>query len=68
MIGLNLWIDISCCKQSFYIACHASSQEQRYIHLEENDIPSDSWFHNHIYPSDDGLSIFFRDITEKKKG
>ena len=25
------------------------------------------WFENHIYPSDDGLSIYFRDITEKKK-
>jgi hypothetical protein len=24
------------------------------------------WFENHIYPSTDGLSIFFRDITARK--
>jgi hypothetical protein len=28
--------------------------------------PFDMWFENHIYPSTDGLSIFFRDITARK--
>src|SRR5581483_759542 len=27
----------------------------------------DFWLENHIYPSHNGLSIYFRDITDKKK-
>lgn len=35
--------------------------------MEEYYPPYDRWFENRIYPSKDGLSIFFSDITDRKK-
>jgi PAS domain S-box-containing protein len=68
MIGLHIWTEYPHAVNSpIYIACHQAAELQEYIFFEEYDIPSDSWFDNHIYPSSDGLSIFFRDSTEKKK-
>ena len=29
--------------------------------------PLNVWFHIHAYPSDDGIIVFFRDITEEKR-
>jgi PAS domain S-box-containing protein len=41
------------------------TEEYRYI--QHYDPDHDRWLENHIYPSAEGLSIFFRDITEAKK-
>lgn len=68
MIGKHIWTEFpEGIGQPFYKAYHKAMEEQRYIYLEEYYPPYDRWFDNHIYPSPDGLSIFFRDITEKKK-
>jgi PAS domain S-box-containing protein len=53
--------------QIFYKAYCRAMDEQRYIHVEEYYPPYGCWFENYIYPSADGLSVFFRDITERKK-
>ncbi|HSI47905.1 MAG TPA: response regulator [Ideonella sp.] len=29
--------------------------------------PLDMWFHCHCYPSDDGLSVYFHDITDRRE-
>lgn len=50
----------------FHTAYLKAMEDQRYIYLEEYFQPLDVWLENHIYPSPDGLSVFFRDITEKK--
>ena len=68
MIGQHIWtmfpegID-----QPFYKAYHRAMEEQKFIHLEEYYEPYDRWFENDIYPSEDGITIFFKDITEEKK-
>ena len=68
MIGQHIWtlfpegID-----QPFYKAYHKAMEEQKFIHLEEYYEPYDRWFENDIYPSEDGITIFFKDITEEKK-
>lgn len=49
--------------QSFHTAMH----EQRYICSIDYYEPLDLWQENHIYPSEDGLSIFIRDISEQKR-
>jgi PAS domain S-box-containing protein len=68
MIGKNIWTEYpEAINKPFFKACHRSVEEQKYIFIEEYDAPSSSWFENQIYPSTDGLSIFFRDISEKKK-
>jgi PAS domain S-box-containing protein len=68
LIGKNIWTEFpEGVGQIFYRAYHLAMEKQHYIHVEEYYPPFDKWFENHIYPSTGGLSIFFRDITEKKK-
>ncbi|TDE02114.1 PAS domain S-box protein [Flavobacterium hiemivividum] len=68
LIGKSIWTEYpEAINQSFFKACHESIAEQKYVFVEEFDCYSGLWFENHIYPSADGLSIFFRDISEKKR-
>ena len=49
---------------------HAFNQamgEQRYITNTDYYAPLDLWQENHLYPSPDGLSVFIRDVSEKKR-
>jgi PAS domain S-box-containing protein len=67
MIGRHIWTEFpEGLGQPFHRAYERAMKEQQYIYLEAYYPPYDRWFENHIYPSPDGLSIFFRDITEKK--
>jgi PAS domain S-box-containing protein len=67
MIGKHIWTEFpEGIDKPFYAAYYKAKKEQKYIYLEEHYEPYDLWFENHIYPSLDGLSIFFRDITEEK--
>ncbi|HLF47362.1 MAG TPA: PAS domain S-box protein [Chitinophagaceae bacterium] len=68
MIGRHIWTEFpEGIDQSFYKAYHEAMAEQQYVYVEVYHLPYDKWFENHIYPSANGLSIFFRDITERKK-
>lgn len=67
MVGRNIWEEFpNDINSPFYKAYHKAMDEQQYVYVEEFYAPSNRWFENHIYPSADGLSIFFADITEKK--
>lgn len=67
LIGRNIWtsfpdgIDLA-----FYNKCNKAMKFQEYQYLEEFYPPLEKWFENHIYPSRDGLTIFFKDVTEIK--
>ena len=68
IIGKNIWEEFpEGIGQPFYKAYYKAMAEQQYVYMEEYYTPYDRWFENHIYPSPTGLSIYFRDITEKKK-
>jgi len=68
MIGKHIWTEFpEGAGQPFKNAYEKSMAEQQYVYLEEYYSPYDRWFENHIYPSPEGLSIYFRDITERKK-
>jgi len=68
LIGKHIWSEFpEGIDQPFYKAYHKAMEKQQYMHLEEYYPPYDAWLENHIYPSPDGLSIFFRNITERKK-
>ena len=68
MIGTNIWEEYPMEKGSpFYKASHKALEKQEYVQLEEYYEVNQLWFQLHIYPSRDGLSIYFRDITESKK-
>ncbi|MFL5357973.1 PAS domain S-box protein [Archangium sp.] len=40
---------------------------QRAVHIEEQDPTGDTWVEMHVYPSEEGLAVYFRDITERKR-
>lgn len=68
LVGKHIWTEFpEGVGQPFHLAYERAVKEQVPIFFEEYYPPYDKWFENRIYPSPDGLSIFFSDITEKKK-
>ena len=68
IIGKYIWAECpGDVGQPFYDACHRALAEQTPLQTEEYDALSDRWFENRIDPSPDGLSIYFHDITDRKK-
>lgn len=68
LIGKNIWdLFPDAVALPFYHACHKTLESQKQVFLEEHYAPSNTWFENYIYPSKDGLSIFFRNTSEKKQ-
>jgi len=68
LIGKNIWKEFpQGIDQPFYYAYHRAMQMQEYQYLEEYYAPFDKWLENHIYPSKDGLTIFFKDVTDIKQ-
>ncbi len=68
MIGKHIWTEFpEGLNQPFHLAYEKAMATQQYVHVEEHYKPYDLWFENHIYPSPNGLSIFFRDISERKR-
>ena len=68
LIGKNVWEEFpDAVGSATYIDFNTAMKEQRYISNIDYYEPLDLWQENHIYPSVDGLSIFIKDITVKKK-
>jgi PAS domain S-box-containing protein len=68
LIGKHIWTEFpEGIGQPFYKAYYRAVETQTPVELEEYYPPYGRWFENRIYPSTDGLSIFFRDITERKQ-
>ena len=68
LIGKNIWAAFPAgVDQPYYHAYHRAIQTQEYQYLEEYYAPFDKWLENHIYPSKDGLTIFFKDVTDIKE-
>jgi PAS domain S-box-containing protein len=42
-------------------------EEQMAIEFEATDAKGRHWWEVHAYPSDNGVSVFFRDVTERKR-
>jgi len=43
-----------------------AKNKQQAVHFETYYAPLNSWFEIHAYPSDEGLAVYFRDISERK--
>jgi PAS domain S-box-containing protein len=68
LIGKNMWTEFpEGVNHSFYKVYHDALETQKTIYFEDYYEPMDKWFENRIYPSPDGLTIYFTDITEQKK-
>jgi len=68
VIGRNVWdVFPEAVGSPTYHAFHQAMQEQVYVFNEDHYAPLDLWQENHIYPSAEGLSVFIRNVTEKKR-
>ena len=67
LIGKNLWKEYPEVKGTSFANAYLHALEtQTPIQLEDYYEPWERWFENRIYPSKEGLSVFFQDITDRK--
>ena len=52
---------------SFYAHYRRALNENCAVHFESYDAHLNKWFEFHAYPSDQGLSVYFRDVSARKQ-
>lgn len=68
LVGNNIWeLFPHLVGQPIYKAFYEAKEAQKFTYFEDYYEPFDIHFEHFIYPSEDGLSVFFRDVTEKKR-
>jgi len=68
LIGKHIWTEFpEGIGQPFHLAYERAMREQKAVRFEEYYPPYDRWFENIVYPSADGISIYFHDITASKQ-
>ncbi|GAB4316319.1 MAG: hypothetical protein Kow00127_07690 [Bacteroidales bacterium] len=68
MIGKHIWTEFpEGVGQPFHRNYEKAMNERVFIQLEEYYPPYDKWFENRINPTNEGIAIFFNDITQRKK-
>jgi PAS domain S-box-containing protein len=67
LLGKNLWEEFpDSVDSTFYREYHKALAEQVTVGFEEYYPPLGVWVAVRAYPSEDGLSVYFRDISEAK--
>ena len=68
LLGKELWAELpEGVDGPFHRAYTRALSTQLPAHFEEYSPTRGRWFENHLYPSPEGLTIFFTDITERKR-
>jgi two-component system, cell cycle sensor histidine kinase and response regulator CckA len=68
LIGRSVWDEFPEAVGSvFERAYHQAMDENRTVVLEEFYAPLNGWFALRIYPSDQGLAVYFREVTESRR-
>ncbi|MDR9418923.1 ATP-binding protein [Gracilimonas sp.] len=68
IINQNLWdIFDDAVDLPSYTNYHRAMHERKPVSFEDYYEPIDKWFDINAYPSEEGISVFFKDITESKK-
>jgi PAS domain S-box-containing protein len=64
LIGKHIWTEFPEERGgTFHLAYQQALREQRMVQFRARYAPRDRWFENRVYPSEEGLSIFFTDVT-----
>src|SRR6185503_7020475 len=67
LIGRHIWTEFpEGVGQKFHRTYERAMREQVPMFVEEYYPPWNRWYENRIYPSPDGVSIFFQDVTERR--
>lgn len=68
LLGKNLWDEFPEAVNSiFYQKYRQAVTQQVSLKFEAFYSPFSQWLEVHVYPSADGLSVYFRDITERQQ-
>jgi PAS domain S-box-containing protein len=68
LLGNNIWkLFPELVDGEFYKSLHEAKETQQIVRSEIYYPKEDKWFEDLIYPSKDGISIYYNDITAKKK-
>ncbi len=68
LLGRNMWVEFPEARNSIFgINYLKAVADQVPVEFEEFYAPLETWFEAHAYPYEDGLSVYFRDITERKR-
>jgi PAS domain S-box-containing protein len=68
IIGKNLWEFFpDSMRGKFYTEYERVMNEGVSVHFEECYAPLEVWGSMHVYPTKDGIAVYFVDITEQKK-
>ena len=68
MLHNNLWsIFKDSVKSTSYAKYHEALATNEAVHFEDYYAPLEKWYEISAYPSENGLAVYFKDITERKK-
>jgi PAS domain S-box-containing protein len=68
VMGEQLWeMFPEAVEATFYDAYHEAMETQEPVAFEEYYPPVGKWFRVNAYPSENGLSVYFHDLTEQKE-
>jgi PAS domain S-box-containing protein len=68
LLGKELWQEFpQLCGSAFEQNYRRVLSEQVAVEFEASDPSGKVWFEMHAYPSESGVSVFFRDVTERKR-
>jgi PAS domain S-box-containing protein len=68
LIGKNYWKEYPEAQGTPFAEAYVRAlKTQTPVFFEDYYAPWDRWFENRIYPSKDGLAVFFTEITERKR-
>ncbi|MCG1003460.1 MULTISPECIES: GAF domain-containing sensor histidine kinase [Halobacterium] len=66
LVGTSIWDVIPAAVDTeFYDQYHEAMATQEPVAFESYYEPLDTWLSVHAYPSESGLSVYFRDVTER---
>ena len=68
LLGRDLWEEFPETRETIFEASYRKAvAEQVPVEFEEFYPPLQTWFEVHAYPYEGGLSVYFRDVTERKR-
>jgi len=68
LIGKHIWTEFpEGIGQPFHVAYEKAMTTQQKVIFEEYYPPWGLWFENRVYPSPNGLAIYFTDVTERRR-
>ncbi|MCW5620943.1 MAG: PAS domain S-box protein [Burkholderiales bacterium] len=68
VMGRNIWDLFPESRHlPIYEACMRCMQAHEPMQVDQYYAPHFRWYRNHLYPTDDGIAIFFEDFTARKR-